>query len=97
MPYGYLVVDLKPFTPDHLRLRTDVLDRRAPIRGEQPAVERHLPVDNQSDRTCSEPTKQQEMPSCDDCGIIFDTMHDVQRHVKRWCPENGKRKDDVEI
>jgi hypothetical protein len=24
-PYSYLVVDLKPTTPDYLRLRTDVL------------------------------------------------------------------------
>ena len=25
--------------------------------------------------------------SCDDCGLLFDSAHDVQRHVKRgWCP-----------
>lgn len=25
-PYGYLLIDLKPTTPEHLRLRTDALD-----------------------------------------------------------------------
>ncbi|WAR02810.1 YMD3-like protein, partial [Mya arenaria] len=26
--------------------------------------------------------------ACDDCGLLFDSAHDVQRHVKRgWCPE----------
>ena len=29
-----------------------------------------------------------KMNSCDDCGLLFDTSHDVQRHVKRgWCTE----------
>ncbi|XP_053403263.1 uncharacterized protein LOC123555221 [Mercenaria mercenaria] len=27
--------------------------------------------------------------ACDDCGLLFDSGHDVQRHVKSgWCPEN---------
>ena len=25
--------------------------------------------------------------SCDDCGTLFDTSHDLQQHVKTWCPE----------
>ena len=25
--------------------------------------------------------------SCDDCGTLFDTSHDLQQHVKNWCPE----------
>ncbi len=29
--------------------------------------------------------------ACDDCGLLFDSTHDVQRHVKRgWCPENNE-------
>ena len=118
MPYGYLVVDLKPFTPDHLRLRTDVLavpikknkrqrntifpltfetDRTfpepiVPIKEEQLKENHHLPIDFQTDRTCQEPSEQQKMSSCDDCGIMFDNTHDLQRHVKNWCPENRKRK-----
>jgi hypothetical protein len=31
--------------------------------------------------------------ACDDCGQLFDTVHDVQRHVKSgWCPENKDHK-----
>ena len=118
MPCGYLVVDLKPCIPGHLRLRTEVLaapikneqtteehhfpinfqtDRTyleptAPIKVEQLKVDHHLPIDYQTDRTCPEPSEQQQMPSCDNCGIMFDNRHVLQRHVKNWCPENRKRK-----
>ncbi len=27
------------------------------------------------------------MPCCDDCGLVFETHHDVQRHIKTWCPD----------
>ena len=27
--------------------------------------------------------------SCDECGILFDTIHDLQRHVRNSCPERG--------
>ncbi|WAR05187.1 YMD3-like protein, partial [Mya arenaria] len=31
--------------------------------------------------------------ACDDCGQLFDTTHDVQRHVKNgWCPEHRESK-----
>jgi hypothetical protein len=30
------------------------------------------------------------MPSCDDCGVLFETVHDLQRHVKRWCPKRDR-------
>jgi hypothetical protein len=42
------------------------------------------------------------MPSCDDCGVLFETVHDLQLHVKRWCPERDReslkrhREDDDE-
>ena len=25
---------------------------------------------------------------CDDCGIVFDNTHALQRHAKRGCPED---------
>ena len=32
--------------------------------------------------------------ACDDCGLLFDTVHDVQGHVKRgWCPETTQSKE----
>lgn len=40
------------------------------------------------------------MPSCDDCGIIFENMHNLQRHTKKWCPENvylKRTRDDEEL
>ncbi|CAG2219059.1 unnamed protein product [Mytilus edulis] len=41
-----------------------------------------------------------KMNSCDDCGVLFETIHDLQRHIKTWCPENkeSKRKlpEDIE-
>ena len=37
-----------------------------------------------------EVTMAEKAQACDDCGLLFDSTHDVQRHVKRgWCPENG--------
>ena len=33
----------------------------------------------------------EKINACDDCGILFDTPHDVQRHVKRGqCYENDE-------
>ncbi|WAR11149.1 LOW QUALITY PROTEIN: hypothetical protein MAR_036225 [Mya arenaria] len=34
-------------------------------------------------------TMAEKGQNCDDCGALFDTTHDVQRHVKSgWCPES---------
>ena len=32
------------------------------------------------------------MISCDDCGILFENLHDLQRHIKTWCPEQNQLK-----
>ena len=32
------------------------------------------------------------MPSCDDCGLLFENIHNLQKHVKNWCHESNKRK-----
>lgn len=38
-----------------------------------------------------ENTMADKAHACDDCGLLFDSVHDVQRHVKRgWCPENDE-------
>ena len=38
----------------------------------------------------------EKMPSCDDCGLMFENIPDLARHMNRWCPENNdlKRKRD---
>lgn len=118
-PYGYLLIDLKPTTPEHLRLRTDALD---PIKSgseenntysleNPPSGQTHQ--EDQSEiyhsNSKSHPEQLQildseytdsKMPSCDDCGLVFENMHDLQRHVKRWCPENPALKrhnNDIEM
>jgi hypothetical protein len=42
--------------------------------------------------------REEKMPSCDDCGLMFENISDLARHMNRWCPENNdlkrKREDD---
>lgn len=130
-PYGYLLVDLKPTTPESMRLRCNVLcdkweskrDRHvadsnhsADTIGMKRSPSEELPVDlarpikdeqsinniHSTDSTATEQTYPEElpdeMPSCDDCGVMFENMHDLQRHVKMWCPEHHtlKRKNEFE-
>ncbi|XP_045201506.2 uncharacterized protein LOC123555043 [Mercenaria mercenaria] len=112
-PYGFLLVDLKPFTPEHARLKYDLMwiDRRSTnneslseltnqmtepdqncIKGEQQSVLNHLSVGIQTvdiaGNNCE--IMAENTNACDDCGLLFDSSHDVQRHVKRgWCAENN--------
>lgn len=111
-PYGYLLVDLKPFTPDDKRLKcvdqcitrhttkTDHLTPQKPIK-EDVIPDRHhsltgfqsVHIDNNDNNNMD------KGHACDDCGLLFDSIHDVQRHVKKWCQENGhnnKRKNENE-
>ena len=41
---------------------------------------------------------EEKMPSCDEYGLIFESISDLARHINRWCPENNdlrrKREDD---
>ncbi len=34
------------------------------------------------------------MPSCDDCGVVYDSVHDLQRHVKEWCPVTKRKSEE---
>ena len=52
-----------------------------------PAVTAHT-----LEQTESQTLDLESMSSCDDCGLIFENMHDLQRHIKTWCPENGSIK-----
>ena len=46
----------------------------------------HSFEDNSGEQTC------EIMPSCDDCGMVLDSVHDLQRHTKTWCPESESMK-----
>jgi hypothetical protein len=103
-PYGYLLVDLKPFTSPNARLKYDIdwtdriLTNQKPghrtesIKDHNTVSTGHLSVGIQTvNITEEENTMGDKTQACDDCGLLFDTAHDVQRHVKRWwCPENNE-------
>ena len=105
-PYGYLVIDLKPNTSDDQRLRANVLENIPTINREHKKTEitdnSHLYPNNEGVNTSGvisvpdSETKMEEMDakcySCDDCGILFDDMHDLQRHIRTWCPESSPSK-----
>ena len=91
-PYGYLLVDLKPTTQEGLRMRTNIFEiiRRDPSQGE---IVRETPIETESIWTkASSPIREEEMPFCDDCGLVFENIHSLQKHVKNWCRESNKRK-----
>jgi hypothetical protein len=120
-PYGYLLVDLKPFTPDNQRLKCieqNAYCKNAEYEGHVtppgsikengfPEVN-HSTAGVQTDHIEDylEPKKSQDYydnnseeimeskgQACDDCGQLFDTNHDMQRHVKSgWCPESMDQK-----
>ena len=103
-PYNPMMVDLKAFTPENDRLKTRIIWRdetdqeitnQKPnaqdtvIKEDVPPDTDHYSVGLQTDNIASEETTMADkMNACDDCGLLFDTPHDVQRHVKRgWCAE----------
>ena len=123
-PYQYLLVDLKPFTPENDRLIANpewtnrnkehpngfIKDKNADVSG-------HCCFGFSSEHIDKEPQEnnkekeiitaenmnnlQEKTAACDDCGLLFDSVHDVQRHVKSgWCPENSEppsKKRKVEV
>lgn len=32
------------------------------------------------------------MISCDDCGVVLESLHNLQRHIKTWCPDKNPLK-----
>ena len=110
--YGYLLVDLKPFTNESERLKYD-LDwqhydsiichrnetanqmqelQQIPIKGDTFTEGHHSPLGLQTvhfkENSEIENTMADQTQACDGCGLLFDTAHDVQRHLTRgWCPE----------
>jgi len=99
-PYSYLLLDLKPTTPEQWRLRTDILNKiqsrmrtegmeQNDIKDGEKSTVSHSSLGDQSKQTYRDETSDylEDMPSCDDCGILFVNVHDLLRHVKMWCPE----------
>ena len=103
-PFQLLLVDLKTATPEHLRLRHDNLNTRGipisnnniiPPTSENIINDKIINEDHFEEYTSNHQTCQEElasMISCDDCGILFENLHDLQRHIKTWCPEQNQLK-----
>jgi hypothetical protein len=34
---------------------------------------------------------EEKMPSCDDCGLMFENISDLVKHMNRWCPESQRK------
>jgi uncharacterized C2H2 Zn-finger protein len=56
---------------------------------------RHSSLGVQTVHICKNSEQENTMgdkaQACDDCGLLFDSAHDVQRHVKcGWCPESNE-------
>ena len=84
--YGYLVVDLKPTTKECLRLCSNVMEKS--IKGCQLPQRFHFGSNIPSDQTYFMEQNYNNMQSCDHCGLVFENIHDLQRHITRWCLEN---------
>ena len=68
--------------------RKDPIQRRNCSRFGHSSVHIEKPLQNKQEVDLL--TESMPENACDDCGLLFDSAHDVQRHVKRgWCPENN--------
>ena len=88
-PHGYLLVDFKQSTKESDRLRPNVLDQMLGIKVQNTSNQVQSDESNRRDHINTSFDEQDidNMPSCDDCGLVFDSIHDVLKHVKSWCPE----------
>ena len=88
-PCGYLLVDLKQDTADEDRLRTNI------IKGVGKRKMHHLTSvserGNSVKKRVEDIYKMDKIQwSCIDCGVIFSSSMDLQKQVKRGCPENDE-------
>ena len=134
-PFGYLLIDLKPDTPNDKRLWPNVFEQtnKAPTT-EQPYFyyseqkaggnpeEQTEPKSHPNFRDpeqphplvdlktynrgvpplhfqfSKEPMNVEDMASimarasCDECGVLFETLSDLQNHVPNWCYGGSERK-----
>ena len=107
-PYGYLLIDLKPFTPENKRLHCNNFDYLQSVT-DSPMKMEHSPHTPQGNMDHSLPFKKDPLHqsrmdlepiktcsnkahhSCEHCGLLFETMIKMNRHMLRNCTENRKR------
>ena len=99
-PYHYLLVDLRADTKEVNRFQTNVLGikdgSRTILHQYTSSLQRDnmyrannclKPVGISDDNSSLMACEINNMTACDDCGLLFENIHDLQRHVKTWCPE----------
>ena len=97
-PYGHLVVDLKPMTHESLRLRPNILEQScvASTKGLGQLTSNQFSFDRQRYNIDQQVHTRDDMTtyrpimdklSCIDCGSLYASPMDLQKHVKRGCPE----------
>ena len=90
-PFGYLLVDLKQNTPESQRLRTNIFKTNTePLRNQSELDDRGVNMDQ------PKYSSMEKKPHCNDCGIMFDTPYDLQRHVKSGCPMDESMEEESE-
>ena len=100
-PYSYFLIDLRADTKEKERFQTNIFaikgqtqtppfhyefssQRGNMSNGENCTKLITIPESNTSHML----SEMNKMTPCDDCGVVFENVHDLQRHVKTWCPEN---------
>ena len=134
-PFGYLLIDLKPDTPNDKRLWPNVFEqtnnkptteqpyfyyseqKAGGSSEEQTDPRSHLNFRNPEQphplmdlktykrgapplyfQSSKEPMNAEDMASimarasCDECGVLFETLSDLQNHVRSWCYGGSERK-----
>lgn len=110
-PYSYLFVDLKQVTPEGERLKTNIFKDETSTGQEQPGECKDPfyvdPVHSSNSNQTEDMASNKADSYCIECGVIFLSPWDVQRHMKRGCPgisdnddnddhENPKKRQKVE-
>jgi hypothetical protein len=100
-PYSYLVVDLKPTTPDSLRVRTDVMGtgiEKEKDEEEEEKAEEEEGVEEEEEKEVQE--EHPDLLACRPCGFVFAHSWGLKDHQIRGCPvdeppaKRCKREDD---
>ena len=87
-PHGYLLLDFKQATPENKRLRPNIFDD---VINTEDHKAHQMEITYSSDENETSHLRDSfqrdhiNMISCDDCGILFENIHDLQRHLKTWC------------
>ena len=106
-PYGYLLVDLKPNTPEHSRLKSNIISKcislpPSPSHHNYPCQQCSTEIPSVSNIGATldhhsaqlfqpEQTCPGNMNACRDCGTLFQDMHHLYRHKHRHCQIRKKR------